>query len=424
MRRYLATAVLALAVLPTVALAMVFTFLHPAPSGQDYLTDALPHQVPGPVANPALGVVVTDPVFGGHIHRITATGTGGTDSQIYAENGWWNADCTMFIQSHSIINPDTGAVIRSGIPVGLAAYMIQWSPVDPDVYYYVSGANLMQYKVSTSTSSIVHTFPGTLTHLGGSFDWVDNSGNYFVVGWANNVTVYSKSENIVFSPNIPIADPSALGEEISPDGHYIIYGANTRWDSYYLDLVNHTIGPAVRFDTISTGHHDTITASDGKTYMISEDVNYGNPNFYAFDVTRVNPTPQQQITLNRLLLQVTWQDDMHTTCVSRGAHRDWCIIDTENYHLNNQSLGNEIYWNEFVFVNALTGEIRRYAHTLSDMCSGNNNCYGNEARPSACWDGSKIAFASSWGYDAKNTTAVIYPMASTGNDLYVLVPNW
>ena len=56
---------------------------------------------------------------------------------------------------------------------------------------------------------------------------------------------------------------------ISPDGNYVIVGANFNHISYVIDHVAQTLSPTgVTFWNLCGDHSDVMSASDGKTYLI------------------------------------------------------------------------------------------------------------------------------------------------------------
>ena len=276
----------------------------------------------------------------------------------------------------------------------------------------------MQYDTSTSASSTVHTFPSTLQNLGGSVNYIDNTGNYFVVNYGSGTTIWDKANNVIYTG----ASALTIGTGwvgITPDAKYMIISGPIGVVDHYsfaLDNVNHVVGSPVDFWSLCGDHGGMISPSDGKDYYITNNC-YDQAQIYRVDVTLPQTVPpgglSQQKSQNYALLTRTWSDDNHISCTARGTHQDWCFMNSEASVANSSP---EIYWNEIIGLNVLTGAVRRYAHHLSDV-SGN---YYNQPRIDAMWDGSKVAYASTWG----NTTDSIYAFSSTGLDLYALEISW
>src|SRR5437016_355848 len=115
--------------------------------------------MPGQPGFPLAGQTYVDPVFGTTIRRLTNGFPGQSFSDVYATNGWWNADGTRFYHrrgasSWAIIDTSTGAIVRTGVPSGPDGF-VQFDPVNPDVFYYISGANLRQFSIGTGADTIV-----------------------------------------------------------------------------------------------------------------------------------------------------------------------------------------------------------------------------------------------------------------------------
>src|SRR5206468_1413465 len=119
------------------------------------------------------GQTYVDPVFGSRIRRLTNDFPAQSNNDLYGKNGWWNADGTRFMYTtltdHRIIDPTTGAVVRTNVPAGdtgMLAAVASFDPVDPDVLHYLHGSSIMNYSVSSNTSTVLKTFPSTLQLTG------------------------------------------------------------------------------------------------------------------------------------------------------------------------------------------------------------------------------------------------------------------
>src|SRR5947207_834064 len=126
--------------------------IHPPPTTGSYAYYAsFGNFGPGLSGFPAKGGSFVDPVFGSTIRRLTsAIEPAGSD--IYAKNGFWNADSTRILSNtqatRMIIDSTTGAVIRSDVPGDSEG---SFAPADPDIWYWFNGASLMRYSIASGT---------------------------------------------------------------------------------------------------------------------------------------------------------------------------------------------------------------------------------------------------------------------------------
>src|SRR6185369_6475035 len=172
---------------------------------------------------PQKGASYVDPIFGSTIKRLTNDFGSLSFSENYAKNGFWNSDSTLYhhntiAQGGVILDTNTGAVVRSGVP---GNYDGSFAPENPDIWYYFSGSQLREYFVSTGANSLVKDFGAPLSSLGGSVDWIDASGRYMVLVINGQIQVYDKQADVLFSGSIPYS----LGGgyvAISPNAKYVI----------------------------------------------------------------------------------------------------------------------------------------------------------------------------------------------------------
>ena len=371
---------------------------HPPPLNEPYPFSPPGAWLPGASGFLRQGDTYQDPIFGSTIQRLTDDYPR-TTSENYAKNGFWNADGTRLIymsNDDKIIDASTGAVVRNNVPGNFDS---SFAPDDPDIWYYFSGSSLRQYHISTGTTSLVKTFSNSLGPLGGSVDWIDGSGRYMVLKIGSVFRVWDKQTDTLFAGSIS----ENLGTGwigISPDASYVITAVDGGTKkSYAIDKVAQTVSTnGVVFWTLCGDHADILTASDGKTYMVTFHC-WDAPEIYRVDVSipqnanNSNAARQKQLADNRKLLDVTWNDDGHFSCVTTGSMRDWCFMSTENG-------GSHTSWwpykDEIIGVNVLSGEVRRYAHHRS-RGSAQSGCYFCQPRVQATWDGSKVLFSSNYG---------------------------
>jgi hypothetical protein len=349
---------------------------------------------------PAAGQSFVDPVFGSTIWRLTSDFPNGSVSDIYAKNGFWNADGTRMIHNtpsgYTIIDTATGAVIRTGVP---GNYDGSFAPDDPDTWYYMSGSSIRKYSISAGTTALVKTFGSTLGSLGGSTDWIDASGRYMVLRIGDAARVWDKATDTLYSGNIPVgSDEGWIG--ISPDARYVV---TTNGDvEKYSFAVNHATRSVnttgVLFWTMCGDHGDLVSASDGKTYLVTAEC-HSEAAIYAVDVSIPQSADDhdKQRRDNRKLFHYDWNDDMHYSGVAKGALRDWVFVSVESYDDGFTSSVStwRPYQQEIMMANVLTGELRRLAHHRS---RGLGDSYYYQPRVSASWTGAKVAWASNFGY--------------------------
>jgi len=307
---------------------------HPPPTSGSATYSPPGTWLPGSAGFPVAGQAFVDPVFGTTIRRLTGDFPGQSYSDIYAMNGWWNADGTYFYHRRAgggvILDTSTAVVVRSGAPSSSGLGVIQFDPVDRDSYYYISGASLRRYSVSAGTSSVLKTFPATLQEMGGSVDYLDRTGRYFLVYYGNLLHVWDKQTDTIYSGAIS-ASVGTGWAGISPDGNYVIVGGATWW-SYRIDHATQSVSPTgTLFWTLCGDHGDVTSASDGKTYVITFDC-YDEPSVWRVDVSlpQTSANIAQQKSQNVRLFPTDWQDAGHFSCAVNGPNRDWCFVSVES----------------------------------------------------------------------------------------------
>src|SRR2546425_599652 len=141
---------------------------------------------PGQAGFLARGESYVDPGFGETVRRITDVYPGVGDSEIYGQNAQWTASGTRRISNPNssgalnVIDATTGAIIRAGIPTNTNLPR-GFDPNFENIYYHCNGNNLMKYDFVANTDVVAKNFGSALGDTGGSVDFVDNSGRYFIV---------------------------------------------------------------------------------------------------------------------------------------------------------------------------------------------------------------------------------------------------
>src|SRR2546430_570897 len=272
------------------------------------------------------------------------------------------------------------------------------APVERAVLYYWSGAQLRQYLISTGATSLVKTFPASLESLGGSADWIDRTGRYFLVSYSGSLHIWDKQTDTIFAGSVP--NPGGAGwSAISPDGKYLIVTGNPSHWSYVINQASQTLSTSsTMFWSLCGDHSDVISPSDGKTYIIVFNC-FDTPAVYRVDVSlpQTSGNTAQQKSQNVLLFLTDWNDDGHSSCASRGANGDWCFAAVES---GDDAFGSQGAWRPFkqeiVMAQMVPPyTVRRLAHHRSRSLFTN---YYYQPRVSASWDGTKAAWASNYGY--------------------------
>jgi hypothetical protein len=121
------------------------------------------------LAKPAPGAAVRDPAFGGMIRRITgvspAEGSNAAIVPMYGTIQAWNADESRLIlwhrgRGHELYDGRSYQFLRAlGDVSANDMALILWDPVDPDLFYYPTGADtLMRYRVSAARGEVARRF--------------------------------------------------------------------------------------------------------------------------------------------------------------------------------------------------------------------------------------------------------------------------
>ena len=426
MRRF--ALLLLVCLLPAAAWAAFASFAVNGPSGActAYLTGSAAHPIANTPTEPTLGNTYTDPVFNPgacakvQMRRITNNGVGGSSNNYASNFLTLNSDGTYALVNGGgagilVINAVTGATIRSTVPFGSQTFNMEWSPTDPDKYYYFSGSSLMRYSVSGNSSATIHTFAASLSSLGGSLNYIDKTGNYFVVNFSGNTTIYDLAANAVYSGGSSISISTGWAS-ITPDAAYMVVvddsgppGGATFW-AYPIDTVGHAVNTGHIFWTLCGDHSDVMSASNGHEYLIGFDCYSGGGSgagVWRIDMslTQSSGNVSQQKSQNTQLLPLTYSPSTnsgHYTCVDTGAQQDWCFIAIEDETSGDYPGTGIPYYNEIIGFNMTTLEVRRYIHHLSNNMNSGGGYY-NTPRPSISKDGSKMAYATNWLSGANNS---------------------
>ena len=418
-------------------MALTDLLVHPPPFIGPYPYSPPASWRPGQAGFLARGETYVDPVFGQTVRRLTDVYPGVGDSEIYGQNAQWNANGTRRIHNPNasgalnVVDATTGAVVRAGIPSNINLSR-GFDPVWPNIYYYESGNSLHKYDHVAGTDVVVKNFGSALGDTGGSVDFVDNSGRYFVVVLGGVGRFWDGSDANGHLPGDPAYVPQAAGTSglytgnitagfgggwlgMAPDGSGVlrVVGGTTTCTWFSVNHGTRTVNAGFGFTGTGAGDHgDMVTASDGETYQCNFS-DTAPPMRMAAQNVRTGAIRQMQGYLP------SWCDGFHISGVSRGSLRDWFVVgvearDTGNIGGDDCSFdsptatqaqiiaGWHPFHNEVFMCNALTGAARRLCHHRGRE---SNVAYTRQTRPSVNWDGTLVAFASDHGTVTGGTNA-------------------
>lgn len=352
---------------------------------------------------PAAGESFVDPVFGTTIVRLTDHRPDESLGNVpYARNGFANADGSRVFSDRGIYDVTTGTVAVASAPAA-AGVAQSFHPQMPDVYLYPEGTRLMRHDLASGSSEAVRDFGEELMSLGGSVDWLDRSGRYALLNLAGQGRIYDLHEDRLFDGAIDLSAVGGGWSGLSPDARWVVTAGDFIHRAFAVDLDAETLAPTGHvFWTLCGDHGDLVSASDGRTFMITQEC-YDQPDVYAVDVSlpqsgEDGPGRQKQRDDNLFLFRIDWHMGTHFSAPSVGAMQDWAFVSTEVEGASNDPSGPcEPYRNEIVAVNVLDGRVRRLAHHRSDI-----NGYCAQPRVLVAWDGSGVFWASNFG-DASGT---------------------
>jgi hypothetical protein len=232
-------------------------------------------------------------------------------------------------------------------------------------------------------------------------DWVDRTGRYMVLNIGGQARVWDKQDDVLYAGSVPgNAGDGWVG--ISPDARYVVAAIDDK-RSYAINHATRTVNTTgVMFWSLCGGHGDLLSATNGKTYFVTFEC-YDEAAVYVVDVSLAQTATEagraQQRATNRKLMDTEWEDDGHMAAAARGLFQDWVFMSVES--TDDAFTGGVSSWRpykqEIVMANVLTGEVRRLAHHRSRGLGGS---YFYQPRVSVSWDGTRVAWASNFGYSS------------------------
>lgn len=363
---------------------------------------------------PALGGTYYDSTFDTTVKRLSDDGIAPQDD-MYA-HCWANADGTLYFRNSNdgagflhIHRTSDGQQVLNVTDGDANNFDLIWHPTDPDKFIYRSGNSLIEWSVSGNNQTWTHNFGHALESLGGSINWIDRTGRYYVVAYNDgaglNGYVYDRTDNALFTGSEISGSFGAGYLGISPDGKYVIYTDSNDFYSHALNLSAKTVGAAVMF------MRSTAAPSDHAAYLSASDgVNYGVTKFDAFDSTHMwkfdisvdrsgMTNPQIEASSTAIMTTQGAQElEIHMAHGPNGRGQDWVFIGHEDSAdgFNDAPSPWRRYKQELTAVNLVTGDIRRICHHRSR----NVATYYYQPRPSCAWDGSLLIWTSNFNDSA------------------------
>jgi hypothetical protein len=372
---------------------------------------------------PGIGGTYVDPVFGSVVRRLTNIGASVNQDFNYTFH-YLNADGTLSF-NHTTVDIDilstaNGSVVYSAQPDGSDRNEARWDMLDPDKYYFLSGASLMRRNLALQSNTTMKTFPATLQTQGGSVNFQSADGRYFVVKYNNTHHVWDSQTDTIYSGNIPTPD-SAGFVGITPSGKYV-WGGNylgsPDGDIFYSFAINHgtqsvnTTGAQTW--RLCGAHSAVVSASDGNDYLVTFNCNDESA-AYAITIgpDRAGLTKDQMKAAGTKLMDLDFSDGGHASGVSVGANRDWVFIGIEsvddNYNVTPTAGNWRPFKQEIVAANVRTGELRRLAHHRSRGLPGN---YQEQPKVSTSPTGNIVLWSSNMNDSSPAGYADLYVIQS------------
>ncbi len=403
-----------------------------APSSYNAYTGTDVKPIP---AAPTLGVansISTDPTFGSRVLRVTDANTKGGESFISTDSGFsrtWNSNSTAIKLTGPAgdgywleFNPGTFQVGTGSSEPALHAVSFgatwEWSAVQPNIIYYLSGSSIETYNTTTGVSSPVASTPtgepvAYMAAVVGQDNWIcaaagagaqDTYTKIFCVNPASpatakfidiaNATVNGVAQT---SANWPT---SAAGETIGI--HDISGGTGQNWleitfhqqswganGGAVLDLSTNTWSLVTNADSYWSGHvsmgngkyenaSGSINGKDSRGIVVRNPDNLMNSSDYVYVMQPVAPWN-------------SWCDADHSSWLNSLTNPNAPILDSR--YSGSSACQNP--WSDEIVAAAVDGSntVWRFAHNFN----GGSQCYYAQAFAQISNDGNWALFSSYWG---------------------------
>lgn len=368
---------------------------------------------------PAPKVPYTDPAFGTQIVRLLDAQAGGYSYAvpIYAQLQSWNANGTRILLALSnhyyILDATTYAILDEVWTISAP----RWSPVDPDVLYYLetSSATLMKYVLSTKQKVVVRAFPEyTRFYNDKSQEALSNDGKYiafiaYTPTGGSAVFSYNIQDNIKGTPyelNVGFWGDRA---QMSPLGNYVL----VQWGrglprQYGMEAFDRNMNYVGKVHT-GSGHADVAVDNNNVEWLIID--NADNANLFTDAHYLVKARIPDGFTNNATykLLRLEWDGinnfgARHISC-RNIFDRGWCVVSgyagQDQVNWGWAPFRDEIF-KLYIDSTDVTPHVERLAHHHSqpipyttDNCPSSGSYWAHpHANPKP--DGKQIIFGSNW----------------------------
>jgi len=403
-----------LASLPLLAIWTVLLLLTGnAGAEEDGITDPAVVVTVASLPRPAVGVAVTDPVFGTTIRRVSnRSESGGFETQTYSQLQAFSSDSVYLL-----LVGDNGYVVRRMSDFGLVGGVNsdewnapRWRPGTHTIISYDTNADttlgVVSFNVDTGQSQTIYTFPAGWERIRGnqSFDELSHDGR-----WMGGMATRAGSDQTIFALDL---QNNSLGAQISLSG---LYAGPCQPDPQYGEVEPDWVGasPLGRYVVvqwardgtercsgqetfdINTGgfvgrvydghqHGDLGVLADGTTefFMTFElyNPNAGGLLSLGYRVLPGNATVQEPVYLQAI--------DWHGSHISCQGANGVCLVTSD-------AVPEQNGWSAFeaeLYLQYTDGRVDRLVHHRSSACG-----YWVQPRASLSRDGRYAIFASDWG---------------------------
>lgn len=403
-----------LASLPLLAIWAVLLFLAGNVGAQQTgISDPAVVVTVAPLPRPAVGVTVTDPVFGTTLRRISNTSQGsGFETHTYSQLQAFSSD-----SAYILLVGDNGYVVRRMSDFGLVGGVNsdewnapRWRPGGHTIVHYDSNADttlrVISFNVDTGQSQTLYTFPAGWERIRSnqSFDELSHDGR-----WMAGMATRSNGDQTIFALDL---QGNSLGAQISLSG---LYAGPCEPDPTWGEVEPDWVGasPLGRYLVVQWARDGTERCSGQETFDISTGGFVGRvydghqhgdlgvlPDgttefFMTFEL--YNPNAGGLLSLGYRVLpgNATVQEPVYLQAIDwHGAHiscqgaNGVCLVTSD-------ALPEENGWSAFeaeLYLQYTDGRVDRLVHHRSSSCG-----YWVQPRASLSRDGRYAIFASDWG---------------------------
>ncbi|MEW6745163.1 MAG: hypothetical protein AB1486_20615 [Planctomycetota bacterium] len=364
------------------------------------------------VAMPAKGTSFTDPTFHTTIVRVT---DGAEDGYIgpgiqneYSKMDPENEDGALLIlrgnsAAYYLYDPSSYQMLQQLTVFDSCCCQEpepRWDPADPQVFYYVCGAELRSYDVAAATSASVHDFRGELpagasirTKMEGdpsldrryfAFIVEDDSWNFLAV------VVYDRVQDEIVGQKTDGFPDSINWVGMSMSGDHCIVGYEDV--AMYTDIFSRDFSTRTTLPDGSAGHGDAALTADGRDVYVYQNVR--TDQIAMADMETGIETPLLDIPFD-----VNTDIGLHISGNCSGTP-GWVLVST--YGAMNPPPGEHHAWlDEQLFMLELKEGPRvwrvahTHAYTHENAEEGEKN-YFAEAFAAINTPGTRIYFGSNW----------------------------